>query len=59
MKYRHSFKDFKPYLWYLIPTIYFNFKMLPFRQARKLPVLLVKPKFIKLKGKLIIDDKDL
>ena len=36
-------------------TIYFNFKYLPFKQAIKLPILLYKPKFIKCKGKIIID----
>ena len=56
MKYKHSFRDYKQYLWYLLPTIYFNFKMLPFRQAKKLPFLFVKPKFIQLKGKIEIAD---
>lgn len=56
MRYRHSFSDILPYIWYLIPTIYFNLRMLPFRQARKLPILLIRPKFISLKGKIEIDD---
>lgn len=43
------------YFWYLAPTVYFNFHYLPFRQAIKLPILLYKPKFICLKGKVIID----
>lgn len=38
-------------------TLYFNFKYLPFKQACKLPILLYKPKFIKCKGKIIIDSK--
>ena len=41
-------------LFYLLPTIYFNFKYLPFNQAIKLPIFLYKPKFYKLKGKIII-----
>lgn len=43
------------YFWYLIPTVYFNFKYLPFKQAIRLPIFLFKPKFISLKGKIIID----
>ena len=53
MKYRHSIKDYLPYFCYLLHSIYFNFKMLPFRQARK---LLIRPKFINLRGKIVIDD---
>lgn len=45
----------KKYFWYLLPTIYFNFHYLPFCQAIKLPILLYKPKFVCLKGKVIID----
>ena len=45
----------KQFFWYLLPTIYFNFHYLPFRQAIKLPILLYKPHFISLKGKIIID----
>ena len=40
-------------------TIYFNFKYLPLKQAYKLPILLYKPKFISLKGKIIIASKNL
>lgn len=40
-------------LW--IPSIIFNFHYLPFKQAIKLPVLLMKPNFRKLGGKVIID----
>ena len=43
------------YFWYLIPIIYFNFHYLPLKQAIKLPILLYRPKFISLKGKVIID----
>ncbi len=45
-------------IWHFLPwihkTIYFNFHYLPFSQAVKLPILLYKPHFIKLKGKVII-----
>lgn len=51
----HSIGLIKKYFWYLIPTIYFNFHYLPFLQAIKLPILLYKPKFIRLKGRIIID----
>lgn len=40
---------------YLIPTIYFNLKYLPFHQAIKLPIILYKPHFHNLGGKIIID----
>ena len=43
------------YFWYLLPTIYFNFHYLPFKQAVRLPILLYKPKFVSLKGKVVID----
>lgn len=36
-------------------TLFFNLKYLPLKQAIKLPILLYKPKFIKCKGKIIID----
>lgn len=39
----------------LIPSIIFCFKYLPFKQAIKLPILVYKPKFISLKGEIIID----
>lgn len=47
-------------LWILrsiIPTIYFNFHYLPFSQAIKLPILLYKPKFMKLNGVVKIEGK--
>lgn len=44
---------------YLPHSIFFNFKYLPFRQAIKLPILLYKPHFIKLKGSIKIDDKNI
>ena len=48
-------RTIKKYFWYLIPTAYFNFRYLPFKQAIKLPILLYKPKFVRLKGKVVID----
>ena len=38
------------FLPYILHTLYFNFKYLPFQQALKLPILLYKPKLISLKG---------
>ena len=38
----------------ILPTIYFNFHYLPFRQAIKLPILLYKPKLLKMKGNVKI-----
>lgn len=38
----------------IVQSIYFNFHYLPFKYAIKLPILLYKPKFITLKGKVII-----
>ena len=42
----------------IFSTIYFNFKYLPANQAVKLPILLYKPKFIKLKGSFSIASLD-
>ncbi|MBE6294012.1 MAG: hypothetical protein E7090_04955 [Bacteroidales bacterium] len=39
----------------ILQSIYFNFHYLPFKQAVRLPILLYKPHFLKLKGKVIID----
>lgn len=39
----------------LLPSIWFNFKQLPFSQAIKLPILLYKPKFVATSGRIIID----
>lgn len=39
----------------LLPTIFFNFRYLPFKQAMKLPIWLYKPHFISLKGSVKID----
>ncbi|HAT61929.1 MAG TPA: hypothetical protein DCS83_05190 [Prevotella sp.] len=38
----------------LLSSLYFNFHYLPFSQARKLPILLYKPKFRNLKGSIEI-----
>ena len=38
-------------------TIYLNFKYLPLKQAIRLPIILYKPKFINLKGQIIIDSE--
>lgn len=55
----HKLKKFLRLLWYYLPwlhkSIYFNFHYLPFRQAVLLPILLKKPHFICLKGKVIIE----
>lgn len=39
----------------ILVSIYFNLKYLPIRQALKIPILLYKPNFIKLKGKIILE----
>lgn len=39
----------------LIPSIYFNFHFLPFKQAIRLPILVYKPKFQKLSGTITIN----
>lgn len=39
----------------LLPSMYINFRYLPFCQAVKLPILVHKPHFLKLGGKIIID----
>ena len=43
---------------YIIPTLYFNFHYLPFRQAVHLPILLYKPHLLKCKGKVLIKPDD-
>lgn len=47
------------YLRMLVPSLWFNFKYLPFRQAVRLPILLYKPTFLKLKGSVIIDSNSI
>ena len=39
----------------IFQTIYFNFHYLPFRQAIRLPIILYKPHFLKLKGEVKIE----
>ncbi len=36
-------------------NVYFNFHYLPFKQAVKLPIVFHKPRFVKLKGKVVIE----
>lgn len=40
---------------YIFHIIYINFKCLPFKQAIKLPIIVYKPKFLSLKGKIVIN----
>lgn len=39
---------------YIVRSAYFNFHYLPFKQAIHLPILFYKPKFLKLRGKVIL-----
>lgn len=39
----------------IVPNIYFNFHYLPFRQAIRLPILFIRPRFGALKGTVRID----
>ena len=39
----------------LIPSLIFNFKYLPFKQAVKLPILVYKPRFLALKGSVKLE----
>lgn len=43
----------------IIPTIWFNFHYLPFRQAINLPIILYKPDLLKCKGKVVIQSPKL
>lgn len=43
----------------ILKTIYFNFHYLPLKQAIKLPIILYKPQFIKLKGKIKISSPNI
>ncbi|MCE8949399.1 acyltransferase [Bacteroides thetaiotaomicron] len=38
-----------------IPTVYFNFRYLPFKQALKLPIWIYKPHFVSLRGSVVIE----
>lgn len=55
MNFIDTFKKKKWMLRSLPQTIYFNFKMLPFKQACKLPIWLYKPRFDSLSGCVKID----
>lgn len=54
----NKFKDFLHILRYIIPTLWINFKYLPFQQAKKLPILVYKPHLRQLKGKIVIENKN-
>lgn len=43
------------YIQALIPSLWFNFRYLPFKEAIKLPILIYKPHFLRLSGKVIIN----
>lgn len=43
---------------YIVPTLYFNFHYLPFRQAIRLPIVLYKPHLLKCKGKVKLEPED-
>lgn len=43
---------------YILPTLYFNFHYLPFRQAIRLPIVLYKPHLVKCKGKIRLEPED-
>lgn len=54
-----SFTERFYYFIYLPKIIYFNFYYLPFKQAIKLPILLYNVRLKNIKGKLIIDSKEI
>ena len=43
---------------YIVPTLYFNFHYLPFRQAIRLPIVLYKPHLLKCKGTIRLEPED-
>lgn len=47
------------YLIWMPFSIFFNFWYLPFKQAIKIPIWIVKPKFIKLGGKIILESDNI
>ena len=50
-------KKIKTNLWVLrslLPTLYFNFKCLPLKQAIKLPIFLYRPRIVSCSGKITI-----
>jgi len=55
---RETFRRYLQELRYIIPTLYFNFHYLPFRQALRLPVVLYKPHLVKCRGKVRLEPAD-
>lgn len=58
----HNYRQILSKFWlfrYLVESIYFNFHYLPFRQAIKIPIVLYKPEFQLLKGRILIDSKNI
>jgi len=51
----HGMQKLMDYFPWIIKIVYFNFHYLPFKQAIQLPILLRKPRFIRLKGRVIIE----
>jgi acetyltransferase-like isoleucine patch superfamily enzyme len=51
----HGMQTLCKFIPWIFMTLRFNFHYLPFRQAIKLPILLRKPHFIKLRGKVVIE----
>ncbi len=43
---------------YILPTLYFNFHYLPFRQAARLSIVLYKPHLLACKGKIRLEPED-
>lgn len=54
MSFRSFYKVNKCFLRNILQTIYFNFRILPFKQAVYLPIALYKPTFKHLSGKVIL-----
>jgi acetyltransferase-like isoleucine patch superfamily enzyme len=53
-----DFKRLFQELRYILPTLYFNFHYLPFRQAVRLPIVLYKPHLVKCKGRVVLSPVD-
>lgn len=49
------FKDLWSRIVCFLPSLYFNIKYLPLRQALRMPILVHKPHYWKMKSKLVID----
>lgn len=54
----HGLRTLWKYFPWLLKSIRFNFHYLPFSQAVKMPILLRKPRFVRLKGKVVIDSNN-